>query len=148
MLSLLVCLQQHFMFFRCRRVVNLCPQVFLSIVKCKTRPNAEILNLRKTMELDFSWSTWLLREQRHTPSLPWSRGVEFMGAHLSAYTFREHTAYYMKTLPRWICCETEVNMKFSHLERYSLQKKVPELSILLKGKWNVPCHRTTQIKSI
>lgn len=32
------------------------------------------------------------------PQLALEQQVESMGAHLSAYTSREHTAYYMKTL--------------------------------------------------
>lgn len=34
------------------------------------------------------------------PQLALEQQVESMGAHLSAYTSREHTAYYMKTLSK------------------------------------------------
>lgn len=48
----------------------------------------------------FHLSTRLHKGTKKHPQLALEQQVESMGAHLSAYTSREHTAYYMKTLSK------------------------------------------------
>jgi len=43
--------------------------------------------------------SWIKGTKKH-PQSALEQAVESMGAHLSAYTSREHTAYYMKTLAK------------------------------------------------
>lgn len=42
----------------------------------------------------------ILQGTKNHPQTALEQQVESMGAHLSAYTSREHTAYYMKTLAK------------------------------------------------
>lgn len=52
-----------------------------------------------TLYLSFFFSHPHQGTKKH-PQLALEQQVESMGAHLSAYTSREHTAYYMKTLAK------------------------------------------------
>lgn len=47
-----------------------------------------------------AFSARLYQGTKKYPQLALEQQVESMGAHLSAYTSREHTAYYMKTLSK------------------------------------------------
>lgn len=61
--------------------------------------NNSIVNLQDFQTLFFAFLLALQGTKKH-PQTALEQQVEAMGAHLSAYTSREHTAYYMKTLAK------------------------------------------------
>lgn len=66
---------------------------YLQLSTCKTK------NVTLHCPLSFTFSLTPQGTKKH-PQTALEQQVESMGAHLSAYTSREHTAYYMKTLAK------------------------------------------------